>query len=51
MVEKKPVNPEAINLDDKEVQSVIAALMAAERAEAWKERYFRQCVEKARAGR
>ena len=44
-------DPAAINLDDKEVQSVIATLMAEERAEAWKEKYFRQCVEKARAGK
>ena len=49
MVERKPADAKTINLDDKEVQSVIAMLMAEDRAEAWKEKYFQQCMEKARA--
>ena len=51
MEQRKPADAKAIDLEDKEVQQVIATLMAEERAEARKAKYFQQCVEKARAAK
>ena len=51
MEQRQTADAKTINLEDKEVESVIATLMAEERAEAWKAKYFQQCVEKARAGK
>jgi len=51
MEPRQTADPKTINFEDKGVQQVIATLMAEEPAEAWKAKYFRQCVEKTRLGK